>query len=73
MAPESIFRFEYTHMSDVWSFGVTVWEILTYGRLPYANSDGKQIVLMLKSGERLDKPATCSSNLFNLLQECKFS
>ena len=50
-----------------------MWEILTYGTLPYANSDGKQIVLMLKSGERLDKPATCSSNLFNLLQECKFS
>ena len=71
MAPESIFHFEYTHKSDVWSFGVTIWEILTFGRLPYDGKDGNQVVLLLESGQQLKQPATCSVDLYFLLQQCK--
>ena len=71
MAPESIFHFEYTHKSDVWSFGVTIWEILTFGRLPYEGKDGNQVVLLLESGQQLIKPTTCSADLYFVLQQCK--
>ena len=71
MAPESIFHFEYTHKSDVWSFGVTIWEILTFGRLPYEGKDGRQVINCLNSGRQLEQPEICSDDLYNLLQQCK--
>ena len=71
MAPESIFHFQYTHKSDVWSFGVTIWEILTFGRQPYEGKDANQVVLLLKSGQQLEQPAICSTDLYSLLQQCE--
>ena len=71
MAPESIFHFEYTHKSDVWSFGVTTWEILTFGRLPYEGKNGTQVIAILQSGQQLEQPDICSDDLYHLLQQCK--
>ena len=71
MAPESIFLFEYTHKSDVWSFGVTVWEILTYGRLPYEGKNGNQVAQLVKNGQQLEQPATCATDLYHLLGQCE--
>nr|BAA81724.2 protein tyrosine kinase [Ephydatia fluviatilis] len=70
MAPESIFLFEYTHKSDVWSFGVTIWEILTFGRLPYKGKNGKEVSQLVKNGQQLERPATCDANLYHLLEQC---
>ncbi|KAH3764891.1 Tyrosine-protein kinase Src42A [Pelomyxa schiedti] len=60
-----------TTKSDVWSFGVVVWELLTFGRHPYSdllrNCDVYQYVL---SGKRLPKPDTCPDNLWALLEKC---
>ena len=71
MAPESIFNFEYTHKSDVWSFGVTIWEIITFGRLPYEGKNGTQVIAMLQSGQQLEQPDICSDDLYHLLQQCE--
>lgn len=49
----------------------TIWEILTFGRLPYEGKDGNQVVLLLESGQQLKQPATCSVDLYFLLQQCK--
>ena len=71
MAPESLRKKLYTHKSDVWSFGVTVWEILTFGARPYGSKGVKELVKGLESGERLEQPATCTIELYAVLLECE--
>eukprot|EP00731_Ephydatia_muelleri_P019538 Em0012g363a len=73
MAPESIFLFEYTHKSDVWSFGVTIWEILMYGRLPYEGKNGNEVVQLVKNGQQLEQPVTCAADLYHLLAQCEYN
>ena len=57
----------YTNKSDVWSFGVTIWEILTCGRLPYEGKNGNQVVQLMMNGQQLEQPATCAADLYRLL------
>ena len=71
MAPESLSKTLYTHKSDVWSFGITVWEILTFGARPYQGKSARDILWMLYRGERLKQPATASIELYQILLECE--
>lgn len=71
MAPESLRHKIYTHKSDVWSYGVTVWEILTFGARPYQGKSARDILRMLFRGERLEQPATATIELYAILLECK--
>lgn len=70
MAPESLRKKVYTHKSDVWSFGVVVWEILTFGARPYQGKKGREILTMLDQGHRLDQPLTCTIDIYAMLLEC---
>lgn len=69
IAPES-FNDEYTIMSDVWSFGVTLWEIVTLGAEPYHNIPNRELMPRLKHGYRLPKPAICEENLYRVMENC---
>ncbi|XP_020615291.1 angiopoietin-1 receptor-like isoform X2 [Orbicella faveolata] len=60
MALESLEDYSYTSESDVWSYGVVLWEIETGGQVPYAALGGQEVVKTLKNGERLQKPEGCS-------------
>ncbi len=71
MAPESLQKTTYTHKSDVWSYGVTVWEVLTFGAQPYEEKQPKEILPFLESGSRLVQPVTCSPDLYSILMECE--
>ena len=42
-APESVYYGKFTHKSDVWGYGVTLWEIWTYGQLPYDDMTGREV------------------------------
>ena len=44
-APESVYYGKFTHKSDVWGYGVTLWEIWTYGQLPYDDLTGREVWL----------------------------
>ncbi|VDO79731.1 unnamed protein product [Heligmosomoides polygyrus] len=71
LALESLRDQSYTHRTDVWAFGVTCWEILTFGQSPYQGMDICSIKNFLKEGNRLSQPSNCSSELYQVLLQCK--
>ncbi|XP_072022044.1 uncharacterized protein [Amphiura filiformis] len=70
MAPESIQFATYTTKSDVWSYGVLLWEIGALGGTPYAKIDSKDLTSMLKSGYRMPKPDKCADDMYEVMTNC---
>ncbi|KAG9340921.1 hypothetical protein JZ751_020114 [Albula glossodonta] len=70
MAPEALFDRVYTHQSDVWSFGVLMWEIFTLGGSPYPGIPVEELFKLLKEGHRMDKPSNCPQELYMRMREC---
>ncbi|GFR16375.1 tyrosine-protein kinase RYK, partial [Trichonephila clavata] len=56
LAIESLLRKEFSYASDVWAFGVTMWELITLGQQPYIEIDPFEMHLYLRDGYRLDQP-----------------
>ncbi|KAI0986865.1 hypothetical protein GJ496_008033 [Pomphorhynchus laevis] len=70
-APEAITHFTFTSKSDVWSFGITVWEMYSNGRCPYKEIGHPQLLIhYLLQNYRLSKPTACSDGTWSLLQLC---
>lgn len=63
MALESLSDNIYTSKSDIWSFGIVLWELVTLGTDPYPGIDAKDLFKLLKEGYRMDKPNNCSTEL----------
>ncbi|XP_031244372.1 fibroblast growth factor receptor 2 isoform X6 [Mastomys coucha] len=70
MAPEALFDRVYTHQSDVWSFGVLMWEIFTLGGSPYPGIPVEELFKLLKEGHRMDKPTNCTNELYMMMRDC---
>ncbi|XP_022110168.1 platelet-derived growth factor receptor beta-like [Acanthaster planci] len=70
MALESLLDDEYTTMSDVWSFGILLWEIVTLGARPYPRMDNISVMYKLQSGYRMPKPKYCQEDLYFLMLQC---
>uniref|UniRef100_A0A8C8STV8 Platelet-derived growth factor receptor beta n=1 Tax=Pelusios castaneus TaxID=367368 RepID=A0A8C8STV8_9SAUR len=71
MAPESIFNNLYTTLSDVWSFGILLWEIFTLGGTPYPELPmNEQFYNAIKRGYRMSKPVHASSEIYDIMQKC---
>ncbi|CAH1784899.1 unnamed protein product [Owenia fusiformis] len=70
LAIESIIESKYTIKSDVWSFGVVFWEILTRGCTPYSYIGNGELKNFLLSGGRLDRPAYSPDELWVLISGC---
>ncbi|XP_035704636.1 epidermal growth factor receptor isoform X2 [Folsomia candida] len=67
LALECITDRVFTHKSDVWAFGVTVWELLTYGGRPYENISARDVPDLLMKGERLQQPPFCTLELYLIM------
>uniref|UniRef100_A0A8C1VVZ9 Receptor protein-tyrosine kinase n=1 Tax=Cyprinus carpio TaxID=7962 RepID=A0A8C1VVZ9_CYPCA len=70
MALESILHRTYTHQSDVWSYGVTVWELMTFGTKPYDGIPASEIAEVLEKGERLPQPPICTIDVYMIMVKC---
>uniref|UniRef100_A0A673LKL0 Receptor protein-tyrosine kinase n=1 Tax=Sinocyclocheilus rhinocerous TaxID=307959 RepID=A0A673LKL0_9TELE len=70
MALESILFRRYTHQSDVWSYGVTVWEMMSYGAEPYSAMRPQEVPDLLEKGERLSQPQICTIDVYMVMVKC---
>ncbi|KAK3082662.1 hypothetical protein FSP39_001823 [Pinctada imbricata] len=70
LALECIQHRIFTHKSDVWSYGVTVWELLTYGQRPYENVRARDVPDLLEKGERLSQPPVCTIDVYMIMIKC---
>ncbi|KAL1020893.1 hypothetical protein UPYG_G00006070 [Umbra pygmaea] len=70
MALESILFRRYTHQSDVWSYGVTVWEMMSYGVEPYTSMLPQDVPSLLEKGERLAQPHICTIDVYMVMVKC---
>nr|XP_014053195.1 unnamed protein product [Salmo salar] len=67
MAPESINFRRFTTASDVWMFGVCVWEVMSLGQQPFFWLENGEVINQLEGGVRLPKPSLCPPTLYTLL------
>ncbi|XP_071806508.1 uncharacterized protein [Asterias amurensis] len=70
MALESILDEMYTTKSDVWSFGVLLWEIVTLGARPYPTMSAKLMLKQLRIGFRMPQPTHCQGELYEMMLKC---
>nr|XP_046269756.1 tyrosine-protein kinase receptor TYRO3 [Scatophagus argus] len=70
IALESLADNVYTTQSDVWAFGVTMWEIMTRGQTPYPGVENSEIYEYLIKGERLKKPLDCRDDIYEIMHSC---
>ncbi|KAM4042909.1 tyrosine-protein kinase Blk isoform 2-T2 [Anomaloglossus baeobatrachus] len=69
-APESINFGVFTIKSDVWSFGILLTEIVTYGRIPYPGMTNPEVIQVLDEGYRMPCPENCSAELYVIMIKC---
>ncbi|CAG0918228.1 unnamed protein product [Notodromas monacha] len=70
MAPESLYVSIFTTKSDVWSFGVVLWEIVTLGSTPYPGMSAREVMRRVREGYRLERPKHCKSELYRIITRC---
>jgi len=69
-APEVMQSSCFTVKSDVWSFGILMYEFITHGRFPYPGMDNPQVVQALKTGYRMSCPMGCPEQLYEIMADC---
>ena len=69
-APEAAMYRHFTIKSDVWSFGIVLYELITYGRFPYPGMNNTQVVEALQTGYRMPCPMGCPEQLYEIMREC---
>uniref|UniRef100_A0A8C0GVS6 Protein kinase domain-containing protein n=1 Tax=Chelonoidis abingdonii TaxID=106734 RepID=A0A8C0GVS6_CHEAB len=69
-APEVFSYSNYSTKSDVWSFGVLMWEVFSEGKIPYENRTNAEVVEEINAGLRLYKPKLASKAIYELMSSC---
>ncbi|MCI4387881.1 hypothetical protein PGIGA_G00079140 [Pangasianodon gigas] len=70
-SPPEVFNFcRYSSKSDVWSFGVLMWEVFTEGKMPFENNLNHEVVTMVMQGHRLYRPKKAAPCIYEIMQQC---
>lgn len=69
-APECIYFSKFDSKSDVWSYGVTLWEGYSFGSKPYQGLKGPDILQMIEANQRLPQPVACPPAAYEIMMEC---
>ncbi|KAL3320753.1 hypothetical protein Ciccas_000564 [Cichlidogyrus casuarinus] len=72
-APESQGTHNYTEKSDIWSFAVMIFEVMTHGQTPYPDYKGEKLNTLkndIINGFRMPKPIECSDHVYNFMLDC---
>ncbi|KAI1883619.1 hypothetical protein AGOR_G00233440 [Albula goreensis] len=70
-SPPEVFNFcKYSSKSDVWSFGVLMWEVFTEGKMPFEHNPNHEVVMMVTQGHRLYRPKMATPNIYDIMQLC---
>lgn len=70
MSPEALAHSLFSIKSDVWSFGILLWEIVTLGSTPYAGMGAHEVVNYIRQGNICCQPKHCQSELYELMKSC---
>jgi len=70
MPPEAIMYGKFTTESDIWAFGVVLWEIFSYGLQPYYGFSNQEVIEMIRSRQILPSPEDCPARMYGLMVEC---
>ncbi|CAG7731841.1 unnamed protein product [Allacma fusca] len=70
LSPESVNFRQFNSKSDVWMFGVCIWEILMFGVKPFAGVQNNDVIGKIENGERLPLPPNCPPRLYALMSQC---
>jgi fyn-related kinase len=69
-APEALLHNNFSVKSDIWSFGILLYEIITYGRFPYAGMTNEEVMRKLEQDYRMPQPKECSYTYYNIMLKC---
>ncbi|XP_058463848.1 uncharacterized protein LOC131438070 [Malaya genurostris] len=69
-APEAANYSKFSIKSDVWSFGILLTELVTYGRIPYPGMTNAEVLTQVEHGYRMPQPPNCTSTLYEIMLEC---
>ncbi|XP_059120761.1 high affinity nerve growth factor receptor [Peromyscus eremicus] len=70
MPPESILYRKFSTESDVWSFGVVLWEIFTYGKQPWYQLSNTEAIECITQGRELERPRACPPDVYAIMRSC---
>ncbi|KAM9368361.1 high affinity nerve growth factor receptor [Phaethornis superciliosus] len=70
MPPESILYRKFTTESDIWSFGVVLWEIFTYGKQPWYQLSNTEAIECITQGRELERPRACPAEVYSIMRSC---
>ncbi|KAJ0065146.1 hypothetical protein NL108_005612, partial [Boleophthalmus pectinirostris] len=69
-APEALTKQNFSTKSDVWSYGILLWEIFSYGRQPYPTMNVAEVKEMVEAGYRMEAPEDCPADLYSVMRLC---
>ncbi|XP_051666659.1 megakaryocyte-associated tyrosine-protein kinase isoform X2 [Manacus candei] len=69
-APEALKHNKFSSKSDVWSYGILLWETFSFGRAPYPKMTLKEVTELLEQGYRMDPPEGCPPTVYALMKSC---
>ncbi|XP_070378441.1 leukocyte tyrosine kinase receptor-like isoform X1 [Dermacentor albipictus] len=70
MPPEAFLDGMFTSKTDVWSFGVLLWEVMSMGYMPYPGRGNQEVMQLVTSGGRLEPPANCPGPVYHVMTQC---